>query len=114
MPLQRTQEGPLMSQAVVHNAVAYLSGQVAEGNGVAEQANAILAKIDALLEAVGSNKSLLLSATIWLADMADFAAMNDVWRAWLPPGAAPARATVKAELAYPQYIVEIMVTAALA
>ena len=114
MPVSRVQPGPLMSQAVIHNGVVYLAGQVAEGDSVTVQTGLILGKIDALLAAAGSSKDAILTATIWLTEMAEFAAMNEVWKAWLPPGAAPARATVAAELAYPVYRVEIMVTAAVA
>ena len=105
-----------MSQAVVSAGVVYLSGQIAlaaRGAPVAEQTRAILAQIDALLAEAGASKQTLLSATIWLTDMAAFDEMNAVWDDWLAPGAAPARATVGALLALPGLAVEIAVIAAL-
>ena len=115
MSIARHQVGSRMSQVVVHNGVAHLSGQVAgdASGGVAEQTREILATIDALLAAVGTSKSRLLTATIWLADMGDFATMNQVWDAWIDPANPPARACVEARLAFPQYRVEIMVAAAI-
>ena len=114
--IKRIQPGSRMSQAVVHGNTVYLAGQVAQGavgGTVAEQTRDILARIDALLSEAGSDKSKLLSATIWLSDMRGFAEMNEVWDAWVAPGAAPARATVEAKLATPQYTVEIGIVAAL-
>ena len=105
-----------MSQAVVHNGTVYLAGQVAldnAGKPVGEQTREILGRIDALLATVGSSKSMLLSATIWLADISTFAEMNAAWDAWVDPANTPARATVEAKLAAPQFTVEIGVVAAL-
>jgi enamine deaminase RidA (YjgF/YER057c/UK114 family) len=116
MTIKRIQPGPRMSQAVVHGGVAYLAGQVAQDKGgasVAEQTASILARIDALLSEAGTDKSKLLSANIWLSDIKTFDEMNGVWDKWVGPGNAPARATVEAKLAAPQYTVEIAVTAAL-
>ncbi len=102
-----------MSQAVIHNNTVYLSGQVGEpGASVAEQTRSILATIEALLAEAGSAKSKILSATIWLADMTNFAEMNAVWDAWLNGQDPPARATGEARLAAPDYKVEIIVVAA--
>ncbi len=114
MSIERHQVGPRMSQAVVHGNTVYLAGQVADdaSEGVAGQTKQILAKIDALLAAAGSDKSKLLTANIWLTDMASFAEMNAAWDAWVSAGNTPARATVQSALAAPQYLVEIMVTAA--
>lgn len=114
MTIKRLHSGPRMSQAVVHNGVVYLAGQVAKDpdKDVADQTRQVLAGIDALLAEAGSDKSRLLSATIYLADIADFQAMNGVWDAWVIAGSTPARATVEASLATPKYLVEIMVTAA--
>ena len=114
MTIKRLQTGPRMSQVVIHNGVAYLAGQVAKNpeKDVSEQTRQVLATIDSLLAEAGSDKSRILSATIYLADMADFPAMNAVWDAWVPAGATPARATVEASLATPKYQVEIMVIAA--
>lgn len=116
MPITRLETNPLMSQAVTHAGVVYLAGQVAlsaGGEPVARQTEVILAQIDALLAQAGTDRTRLLQAQIWLTDMDSFAAMNEVWKAWVPEGAAPARATVEARLADPRFTVEIMVTAAL-
>ncbi len=113
MSIKRFETGPRMSQAVVHGSVVYLAGQVALGSSVTEQTGAVLAQIDHLLAAAGSDKSKLLSATIYLTDMATFGEMNAVWEAWVSPGNTPARATVEAALATPDYKVEIVVVAAI-
>lgn len=118
MSIERLHAGPRMSQAVIHGQTVYLAGQVAAGapgGSVAAQTQEILAKIDALLAEARTDKSRLLSATIWLTDIATFAEMNRVWDAWVVAGAAPARATVvSARLASPEFKVEIAVIAALA
>jgi enamine deaminase RidA (YjgF/YER057c/UK114 family) len=104
-----------MSQAVVHGDLVYTAGQVAlraPGQSVTEQTKDILAKIDELLTAAGSERSKVLTATIWLSDIGTFAEMNAVWDAWVAPGHTPARACVEARLAAPQFTVEIQVTAA--
>lgn len=104
-----------MSQCVTHNGIAYLAGQVgAEGQNITAQTTAILAQIDALLAKAGTDKTKLLTAQIWCADMAnDFGEMNTVWDAWVAPGSAPARWTGEAKLATAGYRVEIIVTAAI-
>jgi enamine deaminase RidA (YjgF/YER057c/UK114 family) len=116
MTITRFETGTRMSQAVVHNGTVYLAGQVADqvsnNEGVEAQTKDILAQIDALLATVGSDKTRLLSATIYLADMSTFAEMNRAWDGWVAAGHAPARATVEAKLAGPQYRVEISVIAA--
>lgn len=113
MTITRYATGPRMSQAVAHGDTVYLAGQVGTpGAPVAEQTREVLASIDRLLAEAGSDKTRILSATIWLADMADFAAMNAEWDAWVPAGHAPARATGEARLAAPGYKVEIIVVAA--
>ncbi len=114
MTITRHQVGDRMSQAVVHGDTVYLAGQVADDTdvGVAGQTEQILAKIDAQLAAAGTDKSKLLSAQLWITDMASFGEMNVVWDAWVTPGETPARACVEARLAAPQYRVKIMVTAA--
>jgi enamine deaminase RidA (YjgF/YER057c/UK114 family) len=114
MTIKRLHAGPRMSQVVIHNGVAYLAGQVAKDpeKDLTDQTRQVLATIDSLLAEAGSDKSRILSATIYLADMGNFAAMNAVWDAWVPAGSTPARATVQASLATPKYQVEIMVTAA--
>ena len=113
MTITRLHSGPRMSQAVIHGDTVYLAGQVdAPGKSVTEQTQVVLAQIDALLAETGSAKSRVLSATIWLADMADFAEMNAVWDAWIGGQDAPARATGEAKLATPDYKVEIIIVAA--
>ena len=115
MSVTRHDIGPRMSQAVVHGNTVYLAGQVAANPtpSVAEQAKQILAQVDRLLKEAGTDKTKILSATIWLVDMRTFADMNGVWDAWVSPGNTPARATVEAKLAGPQYLIEIAITAAL-
>lgn len=115
MAINRIEPGPRMSKAVVYNGTVYVSGQVAHGapgKSVAEQTADILAGIDKILASAGTDKSKLLAANIWLTDISKFDEMNKVWDAWLAPGASPARATVEAKLAAPQFTVEIAVTAA--
>ncbi|MEA1015868.1 RidA family protein [Sphingomonas sp. LY54] len=113
MTITRFDQGPRMSQAVIHGDTIYLAGQVgAPGESVTAQTQAVLAEIEDILAQVGSDKNHLLHATIWLADMADFAEMNAVWDAWIAGSPAPARATGEAKLATPDYKVEIIVTAA--
>jgi enamine deaminase RidA (YjgF/YER057c/UK114 family) len=114
MTITRLHSGPRMSQAVIHGDTVYLAGQVGSpGASVAEQTRTVLSQIDALLAETGSAKSKVLSATIWLADMADFAEMNSVWDEWVGGQDAPARATGEAKLATPAYRVEIIIVAAL-
>jgi enamine deaminase RidA (YjgF/YER057c/UK114 family) len=116
MPIERLHKGPRMSQVVIHNGTVYLAGQVAAnapGKSVTEQAKDILSIIDTLLAEAKTDKSRVLSATIWLTDMGAFAEMNKVWDQWVAPGASPARATVQsAQLASPEYKIEIAVIAA--
>ena len=110
--ITRLETGARMSNAVIHNGVVYLAGVVGEPRGnVTSQTREVLAEIDRLLALAGSDKTRILRAQIWLADMATFGAMNAVWDAWVPAGHAPARATGEARLATPDYLVEIIVTA---
>ena len=116
MTIKRIGAGARMSKAVAHGDTLYLAGQVAEkaaGKSVAEQTTEILAIIDALLAQGGSDKTKILSCNIWLADIKTFAEMNSVWDKWVPAGHTPARATVEAKLAAPQYTVEIAAIAAI-
>jgi enamine deaminase RidA (YjgF/YER057c/UK114 family) len=113
--IKRIDVGPRMSQAVVHGNLVFLAGQVAQrapGASVGAQTKDILARIDELLAEAGSDKTKLLSATIWITDMATFNEMNGVWDAWVSPGNTPGRACVEAKLAAPQFTVEIAVVAA--
>lgn len=114
MTITRIETGKRMSQAVVHNGIAYLAGQVGNpGDDVTAQTRTVLAEIDRLLAAAGTDKSKLITAQIWLADIATgFPAMNAVWDEWVSPGNTPARYTGEAKLAGPEYLVEIIVTAA--
>ncbi|ASJ71551.1 2-iminobutanoate/2-iminopropanoate deaminase [Granulosicoccus antarcticus IMCC3135] len=102
-----------MSQIVINGDTVYLAGQVAKGESVTAQTSGILAQIDELLAKAGTDKSKLISATIWLCSMDDFADMNAVWDAWVDPANVPARACVESpRLATPEFQVEIMVIAA--
>ncbi len=115
MSITRIKTNKRMSQAVVHAGVVYLAGQVAlnaGGESITKQTQDILSAIDGLLAEAGSDKSKLLSATIWLSSMDDFNEMNEVWDAWVVPGETPARACVESRLAAPQFNVEIGVIAA--
>lgn len=114
MTIERLQTNARMSMVVKNAGVAYLAGQVADDAGAdfVTQTKQVLAKVDALLAAAGSDRSRILSATIWLSDMAYFAEMNPIWEEWMPKGAAPARATVQSILANPDLKIEIGIIAA--
>jgi enamine deaminase RidA (YjgF/YER057c/UK114 family) len=115
MDIKRIGVGPRMSKAVVHGDTVYVSGTVADkaaGKSVTEQTQDILSIIDGLLAEAGTNKTKLLSASIWLTDIKTFGEMNAVWDAWVAPGATPTRATVEAKLAAAQLNVEIACIAA--
>jgi len=114
MSIKRLETGQRMSRAVIHNGTAYFCGQVAKDYeaDITEQTRTTLEKLDALLESVGSDKTNLLSATIYIKNMDDFQAMNAVWDAWVPEGHAPARACVEAAMARPSLLVEISLIAA--
>jgi len=115
MTIQRFETGPRMSQVVVHGNTVYLAGVVAQktaGESVSKQTEEILSIIDGHLAKAGTDKSKLLSANIYITDMKTFGEMNAVWDGWVSPGNTPARATVEAKLAAPQFTVEIMVVAA--
>ncbi len=111
--IKRINPGPRMSEAVIHNGTAYLAGQVgAPGASVTEQTKAVLGEVDRILALCGTDKTRIITAQIWLADISTFAEMNSVWDAWVAPGNTPARWTGEAKLATPDYKVEIIVTAA--
>ncbi len=115
MSIKRIKTGPRMSQAVVHGNTVYLAGQVASataGGTVTEQTTEILAQIDALLAEAGTDKSKILSASVFIVDIGTFAELNAVWEAWVSPGNTPARTTIETKLAGPQYAIEISVIAA--
>jgi enamine deaminase RidA (YjgF/YER057c/UK114 family) len=114
MTIQRFDVGPRISEMAVHNGVVYLAGQIAEDatQDITGQTRQVLAAIDSLLARAGSDKSKILRAQVFLADLADFAAMNAVWETWVVPGQTPPRATVQAALAKPLWKLEIVITAA--
>lgn len=113
--IRRIEPNKRLSAAVVHGGMVYVSGQVPDTlhAPVEVQTREILAKIDRLLREAGTDKSKLITANVWLADIMTFDEMNRSWEAWLAPGAAPARATVEARIANPGYRVEIACSAAL-
>ncbi len=115
MSIQRFHIGPRLSDMVIHGNTIYLAGQVAEDTAadIGGQTSQVLTAIDKLLAEAGSDKSKILSVTIYIADMADFAGMNAVWEKWVPVGQPPARATVEAKMAKPDYKVEMQVIAAI-
>ena len=115
MSIHRLDPGKRLSQAVVHGGLVYLAGHVSEDPdaGVREQTRQVLEQIEAHLAAAGTNRSNLLTVSIWLADISTFAEMNDAWDAWVDPASLPARATVEARLAAPGYKVEIAGIAAI-
>ena len=114
MAIQRFHPGKTLSEMALHNGTLYLAGQVAEDTArdIAGQTREVLGHIDRLLGEGGSDKAHILMCQIYLADLADFDAMNAVWNEWVAPGNAPPRATVEARLARPEWLVEIVVTAA--
>jgi enamine deaminase RidA (YjgF/YER057c/UK114 family) len=113
--VQRFDVGARLSEMAVHQGVAWLAGQVPTDatQDAAGQVAQVLAQIDALLARAGTDKSRILMCQIFLADLADFPALNAVWDAWVPAGHAPPRATVQAKLARPEWKVEMVVTAAI-
>jgi enamine deaminase RidA (YjgF/YER057c/UK114 family) len=113
--IRRIDPGARMSEAVIMGDRIHCSGMIPEDTSgdITSQVKQTLAEIDSLLAKGGSDKTKILTATIWLADIADFAAMNAVWDAWVVPGRTPARATVEAKLSDPAMKVEIMVVAAI-
>ena len=111
--ITRHHTGQRMSQIVTHNGTVYLAGQVGNpGDSVADQTRTCIKKIEKLLAEAGSDPTRILQCVIWLADMTDFAEMNNVWDAWVPEGHAPARACGEAKLATPELKVELIVIAA--
>lgn len=112
--IQRFDVGPRMSEMAVHHGTIYLAGQVAEDSSadITGQTRQVLDAIDHLLARAGSDRSKILRAEIFLPDMTDFAAMNAVWEAWVVAGHTPPRATVQAQLAKPEWKIEIVITAA--
>jgi len=113
MTIKRLQKSSRMSQAVIHGGIVYLAGQVGtEGAGIKEQTQQTLDSIDKLLASSGSDKSHILQATVWLADMADFPAFNALWEAWIDRENPPARSTGQVPMVSPGYKVEVTIVAA--
>lgn len=112
--IKRIGVGARMSEAVCYNGIVWVAGQVGKpGESVADQTRTCLAEVDRILAEAGTDKTRILSTQIWLADMATFGEMNAVWDQWVPAGNTPARATGEAKLATKDYLVEVIVTAAL-
>jgi enamine deaminase RidA (YjgF/YER057c/UK114 family) len=113
--LRRFHVGDRMSEMTIHNGTVYLAGQIAEdaSQDIRGQTAQVLAAIDKLLVEAGTDKAHILRCQIFIKDLADFAAMNEVWEDWVAPGDAPPRATVQANLAKPEWKIEMVVTAAL-
>jgi enamine deaminase RidA (YjgF/YER057c/UK114 family) len=114
--IHRFDVGPRLSEMAIHNGTVYLAGQVPEDADldIRGQMRQVLAAVDALLARAGTDRTRILMAQIFLADLADFEGMNEVWDAWVAAGHAPPRATVQAQLARPGWRVEVVVTAAAA
>lgn len=114
--IERFHTGPRMSKIVRYGGLVYLCGQTAGGveglDDITAQTKEMLSRVDALLNEAGTDRSRILSATIYLKDMTDFSGMNAAWEAWVPADSAPARATVEARLASPHLLVEVSVVAA--
>lgn len=112
--IQRFEVGPRLSEMAIHNGTIYLAGQIADDTSlnIQGQTRQVLDSIDALLAQAGSDKSKILHAQIFLPDLGDFAAMNEVWETWVVPGHTPTRATVQAALANPKWKIEVVITAA--
>ncbi len=116
MTIKRIHSGKRISRVVIHNGIAYLAGILAlqkRGAPVAEQTRDILAMIDRLLAEAGTDKTRLLTATIWLADIRTAEEMNEVWDEWIPDGCAPARATIEGRPTQAGHAVKIAATAAI-
>ena len=114
--IERHHSNHRMSQSVTHNGTVYLAGQLADdySGDIVQQTRETLANTDRMLAEAGSDKSKILSVTIYLKDMdRDYVGLNQVWDAWVAPGAAPARACVEAKMYKPEVLVEMMIVAAL-
>jgi len=114
MEITRLHVGKRLSEVAIHNGTIYLAGQIAEDTtqGIAGQTREVLGHVDRLLAEAGSDKTCILSCQIYIADMKDFAGMNEVWDDWVPAGHTPPRATVEAKLANPACLIEVVIVAA--
>jgi len=115
MDIKRLHVGKTLSEVAIHQGTVYLAGQIAEDltQNIEGQTREVLGHIDRLLAEAGSDKSRILMCQIYIADIKDFAGMNSVWNEWVAEGQSPPRATVQAKLAKPEWLVEMVVTAAL-
>lgn len=113
MPIERTGTNERSSKIVTHNGVVYLSGQVGDGETLAEQTIDCLGRVDKLLKEAGSSRENILQASVWLSDIKYFAEFNEMWNRWVPTGHAPARACGEVKLAREILKVEVIVTAAI-
>lgn len=115
MDIKRLHVGGTLSEAAIHNGTVYLAGQIASDvtQNIEGQTREVLGHVDRLLAEAGSDKSRILMCQIFICDVKDFAGMNAVWNAWVAPGQSPPRATVEAKLARPEWLIEMVVTAAL-
>lgn len=111
--ITRTEPNKILAKAVEYHGFVYLQGMTARdvGQDIRGQTREVLAQVDALLEIHGTDKTRLLQALIWVKDIRDRDAMNEVWTEWLPPGGAPARACVESNMADSRILIEIMITA---
>lgn len=114
MEIKRLHVGKTLSEVAIHNGTVYLAGQIAEDltQNIEGQTREVLGHIDRLLNEAGSDKSRILMCQIYIADMKDFSGMNTVWNEWVAEGNSPPRATVEAKLAKPEWLVEMVITAA--
>lgn len=114
MEIKRLHVGKTLSEVAIHNGTVYLAGQIAEDltQDIAGQTREVLGHIDRLLAEAGSDKTRILMCQIFISDLKNFAGMNEVWNEWVPEGNSPPRATVEAKLAKPEWLVEMVVTAA--
>lgn len=114
MNIKRLHVGKTLSEVAVHNGTVYLAGQIAEDltQDIAGQTREVLGHVDRLLNEAGSDKSCILMCQIFISDLKNFDAMNAVWNEWVAEGNSPPRATVEAKLAKPEWLVEMVVTAA--
>lgn len=114
MEIKRLHVGKRLSEVAIHNSTIYLAGQIAEDTtqGIVGQTREVLGHVDRLLAEAGSDKTCILSCQIYIADMKDFAGMNEVWDDWVPAGHTPPRATLESKLANPACLVEIVIVAA--
>lgn len=114
MDIKRLHVGKTLSEAAIYAGTIYLAGQVAEDitQNIEGQTRDVLGQVDRLLKEAGSDKTRILMCQIFMADIKDFSGMNAVWNEWVAAGQAPPRATVEAKLAKPEWLLEMVVTAA--